>query len=115
MRIDAVIVMAAAALITGCAGTPSHHAMLQRGGSVRVEPAQTPGIDYRVTILNDVDFGYDPDVPEQRQATARGVLEQQCPRVELVREQVIDGGRNWIGRSLRTYVIDVRCLERRAP
>lgn len=114
MRTDILTIIATAAALTGCAGTSTHHQMLQRTGSVRVEPGP-PGADYRVTILNDVDFGYDPDVPEQRQAAARGVLQAQCTKAEIVREQTIEGGRNWIGRSLRTYVLDLRCQERPAP
>lgn len=104
----------AASLLSACAGSVTHYSMLQRTGSIRVEPAQQPGADYRVTILNDLDFGYDPDRLEDRRAAAGGVLRDQCTSVEIVLEQTIEGGRNMVGRSLRTYVIDVRCQRRPA-
>lgn len=100
------------AFLSGCAGSTSHNAMLQRTGSIRVAPSDAPDHQFVVTMLNDVDFGYDPDVRADRERTVAGVLDRECQATDIVREQMIDGGRNWVGRSLKTYVIQVRCTRR---
>jgi len=100
--------------LSACAGSVTHDQLLQRSGTVRIDPqAGAPGL-FRVSVRNDIDFGFDPDRLEDRQRAAAGALRAQCDGLDFVDEAVIDGGTNFVGRTLRTYVMTVRC-KARAP
>lgn len=109
-QILAIIITAS--LLSGCAGSVTHSQMLQRSGAVRVEPMPGQPAVYRVIVRNDIDFGFDPDRLEDRRGAAASALRAQCSGLDFVDEAVIDGGTNFVGRSLRTYAITVRCQPR---
>lgn len=107
-----ILTVVLASLLSACAGTMTHSQMLQRSGTVRVEPLPGQPAVYRVMVRNDIDFGFDPDQMQDRRGAAELALRAQCAGLDFVGEDVIEGGTNFVGRTLRTYAITVRCQPR---
>jgi hypothetical protein len=82
---------------------------LENSNALQIEPSQTRDFDYVVRMKNLVDFGYDPDNPETRKATALHAIAAQCPDARIAGEQVIEKGTYAIGRPAREYFIQIKC------
>lgn len=106
----AIVFGAALLALIGCAGSQTHLRILEADNALRVEPSATVPGEYVVTLRNVVDFGYDPDDPVSRTATAKQALASQCPNgSNVVGETVINTGTYGLGRPARTYSIRVKC------
>lgn len=104
----AVVVLAALAL-GGCAGSQFHTRMMEQEGVVSVAPAGTPDADFTVSIRNQQDFGFHPDVKENRDRIALDYLRSQCPAGRVVGESVVQTGQFLTGAPARTYFVRVKC------
>ena len=105
MRIAAFVTVIAIA----AAGCQTQARMWEAEGIIRAEPSQAPGADYVVHLQNKVDFGLNPDDPENRRLVALRYLEKQCPTGVVVREDVIETGQYLTGRASRTYSLYIDC------
>lgn len=106
-----LLMMAAVALLAGCAGTQSYLRILESSNAISVAPASGPGHDFVVSIRNIKDIGYDPDDKPVRDATALQMMRAQCPAGRVVGETVLNTGAYMLGNPSRTYLVQVRCNE----
>lgn len=104
-----IVPVLVALVVSACAGTDAHMRMLESDGAFAIAPGAAAG-EYVVTLRNVRDFGYDPDDPAQRQATAARALEAQCGRPgRVVGETIINTGTYALGQPARTYAVRVVC------
>lgn len=104
------LAVAAAVGLAGCANSDLGRQQQLRSGELAVVPSELAGFDYRVTLFNGLDVGFDPDVLADRQAQVRGLLATECKGVAFGPESVIRLGTTPFGRERRQYVMHVRCL-----
>ena len=96
--------------LSACAGTDAHLRLLEGANALRIEPAQGKNYDYIVRISNAaVDIGYYPDDKATRDDIAMRTIRAQCPAARIVGENIIEKGTSVLSRSLREYLIQIKC------
>lgn len=95
--------------LAGCAGSQFHARMMEQEGVVSVMPANSPDADFTVSIRNQQDFGFHPDIKENRDRIALDYLRSQCPAGRVVGESMVNTGQFLTGAPARTYFVRVKC------
>jgi hypothetical protein len=108
MRHHLLVVLASAALV-GCAATPTGVMALMQTGDLRVEVPEGGGYDYRVSLKNGRDCGYDGDNPADRLKVVRIALAKECADVSVAEESAIKGIVTPFGFAQLVYVMKVKC------
>ena len=99
------------ALLAGCATTSQVGLMgLQSSGLLRVELSETVAYDYRVGIVNVMDYDFNGDLRADRERVASAALAAECTRVEVLDEQVIKLGSYLTGKPRLQYVLKLKCI-----
>lgn len=98
------------AVLVGCAGTPAGVMALMQSGDLRVEMPDGGGYDYRVSLKNGRDIGYDGDNLADRIKVVRIALANECKDVSIADETVIKGIVTPFGFAQMIYVMKVKCL-----
>jgi hypothetical protein len=96
-------------LLTSCAGTQSHVHMLESQGFISVDVADDPGYDYKVSMKNAWDFGWNGNNEEDRISAVKLLFEENCQSVEVIDQKPIPRG-SMLGRDLVTWVMKVKCV-----
>lgn len=109
----ASLLLALVAALAACAGTPTYYGLLQDHGHIRVEPGDAPDHDYRVSIRNFTDIGYDGDVRADREKAISVMFERQCSATKIVSETMIESGSTIFGNPLRHHVSKVACTKKK--
>lgn len=100
-------VLLAALLLSGCAAKVS----MLRSGAVQIEPATGQSYDYRMAIRTAVSEFGDHDKRDTRMRIAESYLGEQCPNLEVVREEEMQVGETFLGNPLMYYYLYVDCGE----
>lgn len=103
-----VVVLAAGLALSGCAGEAQIRT-LEHDGQIRIDKSQRPDADYIVSVKNYADLGYEPDDKPTRDDVVLRYVAAQCPKGRIVGEDVIETGKNLLGRQMRTYQVKVKC------
>ena len=98
----------AAVILAGCADSQPYMRTLKQSNALRVDPANTLGADYVVSLRNLKDVGYDPDDKADRDRVALAALRDQCPAGRIVGETVINTGTYLLGNPSRTYALRIK-------
>lgn len=96
-------------MAAGCATSGVGVDAMQQAGSLRIDVADGAGYDYRVSLDNGRDIGFDGDNPNDRARVAGLALARECKAVEVLSETPIKKSVGAFGFERITYVMRVKC------
>ena len=94
----------------GCVGTQSYLRLLESNGTVRVDSADDKSYDFKVSVKNLVDFGWNGDNKADRLKTVVMMFGNRCREVSVIDEIPIETGTYLTGKASITWVMKVKCL-----
>ena len=94
----------------GCVGTQTYLRLLESNGTVRTDIADDKSYDFKVSVKNLVDFGWDGDSKADRLKTVLLMFGNRCREVSVIDEIPVETGTYATGKPSITWVMRVKCL-----
>lgn len=104
-----VILAVSCIALAGCATSQLGAMRLLSTGELRVELADSPDYDFKVSLRNGRDFGYDGDDPNDQRQIIRQVLKPECRDIAVLESREIRVGDGLLGFVPKLYVMKVKC------
>jgi len=97
-------------VLVSCAGTPTHIGTMTAQGKIKVDTADDNSYDYKVSILNYVEIGWDGNKKEDRLKAVDVIFKDKCKSIEVIGEDSIQTGKYFLsGDPTITYILKVKC------
>ena len=103
------ILLVSCIALSGCATSLIGSMRLVSTGEMRVEPADSQDYDFKVSLRNGRDFGYDGDDPEDQRKVIQQVLRTECRDIAVIDTREIRIGEGFFGFVPKLYVMKIKC------
>lgn len=110
MKLQRVAAFLGISILAGCAAGSESWVDSQFGSGITLDDVDASNGLYRVTVMNNVDFGWSGDNPEDRLRVAKIAMKRVCADANLVSEVPIPMGTYLLGSRERIkYSMTMRC------
>ncbi len=111
MKKSIIILICCGFVFISCAGSQRHIGTMTAQGKINVNTVDDESYDYKVSILNYVEIGWDGNKKEDRLKAVNVIFKDKCNDYEVIDETSIQTGKYVLGNPAITYILKVKCKE----